>query len=268
MSLFNVNDIAITDLELVSVYKMNGDFWFEIDELQNLNIANTEEKEDIVGKKGRKLNSLKRNKAVVVTGTNGILSGGLFEVQTGGKLEEKPDAIVEWGESLVITDDKSNTRFKAVGTAGAEIKALFIKNSNGSLGTELTQGAAVGDGIFTYTPATKLLTFEADELTDGTEIYVKYKRAIQGTVLENLSDVSSEKGIMYIDAFGEDKCNNVYRIQFYIPKADFIGNFEIGMGDAQTVHNFEAESLATACGLGGSALWTYTIFGVNAPDAV
>lgn len=70
----------------------------------------------------------------------------------------------------------------------------------------------------------------------------------------------------YIDALGEDKCANVYHIQFYIPKADFSGEFSFEMGDNQTVHSFEAEALAGACGAAGS-LWTYTIFGANAEDA-
>ena len=84
--------------------------------------------------------------------------------------------------------------------------------------------------------------------------------------------------MLYIDAFGEDKCNNVYRIQFYIPKADFSGNFDITLGDSQTVHSFEAESLAGAGGTAcrqksgvstgvASTLWTYTVFGANADDA-
>ena len=51
----------------------------------------------------------------------------------------------------------------------------------------------------------------------------------------------------------------MYRIQFYIPKADFNGEFSFEMGDNQTVHAFEAESLSGACGTSG-ALWTYTIF--------
>ncbi len=42
--------------------------------------------------------------------------------------------------------------------------------------------------------------------------------------------------------------------------------FSFEMGENQTVHAFEAESLAGACGTDG-ALWTYTIFGANAEDA-
>lgn len=118
--------------------------------------------------------------------------------------------------------------------------------------------------MFTYAPATKALAFHTD-VVDGTEIVVYYKRKIQADVLENESDNYSGKCALFIDALAEDKCSNVYRIQFYIPKADFSGEFSFEMGDNQTVHAFEAEALAGACGAGG-ALWTYTIFGANAAD--
>ena len=103
----------------------------------------------------------------------------------------------------------------------------------------------------------------------GTEIVVYYLRKIQADVLTNMSDTYSGKCSLYVDAFAEDKCANVYRIQFYIPKADFNGDFSIEMGDNQAVHAFEAESLSGACGNAGaaSALWTYTVFGVDTDDA-
>lgn len=52
-------------------------------------------------------------------------------------------------------------------------------------------------------------------------------------------------------------------VQFDIPRADFSGDFDLAMGDNQTVHAFEAESLAGSCGNGG-ALWNYTVFGTVA----
>lgn len=134
-----------------------------------------------------------------------------------------------------------------------------------SLSQELTQASAAAAGKFAYAPASKAITFHTD-VADGTEVVVYYKRRIKADVLNNESDVYSEKCTLYVDALGEDKCGNVYRIQFFIPKADFSGEFSLEMGENQTAHAFEAESLAGACGAGGS-LWTYTVFGVNTADA-
>ena len=271
----NINDIAITSLEVISGFDIaTGAYLFTLDELQSASIANSEEKQDITGKRGRKLTSLKKNKSDKVSGTNGIVSGGLLEMQVGNTFENKATEVM-WTDYLTVSKNAATTTYTAVGTAGAEIVDLYVKNSDGTLGKSLTQGSSTGAGVFTYAPGTKALAFYAGttgddaapaDIAEGTEIVVYYKRKIQADTLENMSDLYSKKCALYIDALGEDKCANVYRIQFYIPKADFSGEFSLEMGDNQTVHAFEAEALAGGCGAGAS-LWTYTIFGANAADA-
>lgn len=261
----NINDITITSIETINAFDIiTGAFKFTLDELQNATIAQTQEKTDVTGKQGRKLSSLKKNKAVTISGTNGMLSGGLMEMQVGSAFENKK-TTVKWTDYLTVSSNAATTQFKAVGTTGNEIESVYIKNSNGTLGETLTQGATAASGVFAYDPTTKALTFNDGDIEDGTEIVVFYMRQIQADVLENLSDHYSSKCALYVDAFGEDKCANVYRLQFYIPKADFNGEFSFEMGENQTVHAFEAESMAGACGSNG-ALWTYTIFGANAED--
>lgn len=258
-------DMTITSLETIEAYHLNGAYWFTMDELQDATISQTQEKQDVTGKGGRKLNSLKRNKAVTVSGTNGLISAGLLEVQTGSTFEHKEEAIVDWYDYKTVTSQEAETDFKAIGTSGAEIKALYIKNEDGTLGDLLEQDETPAAGKFKYDPQTKKLTFNED-VEDGTEIAIHYDRAVEGDVLTNQSDVYSEKAKLYINGFCEDKCGNNYRVQFYIPKADFNGDFDLEMGGDQVVHAFEAEALSGSCGLGG-ALWTYTVFGANAADA-
>lgn len=268
--MFNVADITITSLDVITAYSLAGVPRFVLDELQDATIANTQEREDITGKGGRKLNSLKRNKAVTISGTNGLLSGGLMEAQTGSAFEEKTSTPVECSETLVISGGKATTTYKAVGTTGAEIGALYIKTADGRASTKLEQAATASAGKFAYDPSTKELTFSESAYADGQEIVVFYTRNIAASVLNNDSEKYSEKLRLIVDATGEDRCANIYHVQIEIPKADFSGDFDIAMGDSQTVHAFEAESLAGAnCGATASKgyLWTYTVFGANAEDA-
>lgn len=261
----NINDITITSLETITAFDVvTGNYKFTLDELQNASIANTQEQTEITGKGGRKLANLKRNKAVTISGTNGLVSGGLMEVQTGSKFENKTTEVL-WTDYLTVASAAATTSWKAVGTEGAEIEALYVRNSDGTLGDVLEQSDAVSAGKFTYDPQTKALKFHTD-IADGSEVVVYYKRRITADVIDNNSDSYSGKCALYIDALAEDKCANVYRVQFYVPKADFSGEFSIELGDNQAVHAFEAESLAGACGA-GATLWTYTIFGVNTADA-
>lgn len=265
----NVNDITITSLETIDAFDIvTGSYLFTLDELQSATISQSEEKTDITGKQGRKLSSLKKNKSITVSGNNGLVSGGLLEVQTGSTFENK-DTEVMWTDYLIVSSNNATTTYKAVGTAGNEIESVYVKNADGTLGKTLTQDTSAGSGKFAYNPTSKAITFSSGDVENGAEIVVYYKRKIKADVLNNMSDTYAKKCALYVNAVGEDKCSNVYRIQFYIPKADFNGEFSIEMGENQTVHAFEAESLAGAgCGYHNQSgqLFTYTVFGADAKD--
>lgn len=258
-----INDITITSLETITAFNITtGNYMFTLDELQDASIGQTQETADITGRGGRLLNTLKKSKAVTISGTNGLISGGLLELQTGASFENKATNIF-WTDYLTVTSNQAETKYKAVGTTGAEIDALYIKNADGTLGQKLTQAASAASGKFTYAPATKALTFSS--VADGTEIVVMYKRKITADVLENDSSTFSGKCTLYVDCLAEDKCGTVYRVQFYIPKADFNGEWTIDMGGDQTVHAFEANALSGGCA-GSTAFFTYTVFGADTAD--
>lgn len=264
---FTISDLAITSIETVTGFDVvTGDYMWTLDELQNVSIAQSEEKTDITGKQGRKITSLKRNKTITLSGANGMLSSGMFESQTGSAFENK-QVEVNWNEDLVVNEGKATTSFKAVGTAGAEIKKVIVKNADGTINSTLVQDASAAPGKFAYNPNTKELSFHTD-VEDGTEIKAVYDRKIMADTLVNYSDKYSGKVHAYVDAMAEDKCGNVFRVQIEIPKGDFNGEITWEMGENQTVHNFEIEALAGACGNASksTALFTYTIFGANTAD--
>ena len=263
----NTNDITVTSLETITAFDpTSGDFLWVLDELQDATIANEEETTDITGKQGRLLNTLKRNKSVTISGNNGLLSGGLMATQTGGTFETRNSTEIMWTDYLTVESNKATTSFIATGDPGAEIQDLYLKNADNTIGETLTQDTTAGEGKFAYDPQTKQLSF--NNVPNGTAIVVYYKRQIKGDVLDNMSDHYSQKATLYIDAFGEDRCAKVFRIQFYVPVADFSGTFDIQMGDEQAVHAFEARSLSSSCSTAGAAkLWTYTIFGEDEEDA-
>ena len=258
-------DLIITSLETINAFDITtGDYLFTLDELQSASIAQGQEKVDITGKQGRKLSSMKRNKTMTISGANGMLSTGLVELQTGGKFETKNYEVM-WTDFLTVDADHSaTTKYKGIGTAGAEIVELYVLETVGTIRESLTQGSTAAAGVFTYAPATKKLQFHTD-VAEGTNIAVYYKRKISANVLSNESDKYSGKCELYVDCIGEDKCANQYHVQFHIPKADFNGEFSLDFGDDQSVHSFEAEGLSGACGA-GSVYWDMIVFGENAAD--
>jgi hypothetical protein len=266
--MFDVNDLVYTSIETIMGFKGN-DWKFTLDELQSASIANTQEKTPIVGKMGRKLSNIKKNKAVTITGANGVLSGGLLETEVGSNAVTGGNSKIRVPDFLTVsvanTITTAVTTHTAVGTAGAEIKKVYVKNSDGTIEKTLTQNTSLVEGKFTYTVSTKTITFYTGDVSDGDEIVVYYDRNIAATVLSNYSDKYSDKVTLFIDVLAEDKCHNVYHVQYYVPTADFSGNFNIDVGENQTVQNFEAESLASNCG-GSTKYWDMIIFGVNPAD--
>lgn len=266
-----ITDLAITSLETITVFDTNGDYLFTLDELQNATLNQGQEKVDITGKQGRKITSLKRNKTVTVSGTNGLVSTGLLEMQTGGEFVDG-EGLVLWPDEITATAAGTtiNTTYTPVGAAGAEIIALYKKDENGVLGKKYEQGKTDGEGDALaadgFTFADGVITL-GESVEKDAEFVAYYNRKIaQALTLENISDKYSKKGKVYIDAMAEDKCANVYRVQYFIPKADFNGEFEQTLGDDQTVHAFEIEALAGGCD-GVNGFFTLTIIGENAEDA-
>ena len=260
-----IPDIALTSIETINAFDIStGAYLFTMDELQNVTISQGQETSDITGKHGRKLSTLKRNKTVTISGTNGVISGGLLEQQTGGKFN-KTAASVMWVDYLTVNSNAATTTYKAQGNQGNEIEAVYVKADDGTIARKLEQSNNTSAGHFTYDPSTRALAFSSGDVSDGTEILVYYLRKISAEVLENDDDFFSKKCELYIDAMAEDKCANTYHVQIHVSKADFSGEFSLEIGDNQTVHSFECEALAGACGSNGN-LWTFTVFGENDPD--
>lgn len=254
-----IGGYTITSLETITKYDLQtGAFCFLMDELQNATISNTEEKQDITGKGGRKISSLKKNKAATVSGSSGLIVNGLLEEQTGGTFADG-EVTVRYPDYVKVAGGKASTSYTAVGTVGNEIGELYIHNSDGTLGAKFTQDATAGEGKFAYDPSTKEITFADGAVKDGDQLFMSYNRTATGSSLKNMSDKFSQKGEYFIDCLGEDKCGKVFYIQIHIPKGDMSGTFDITLGDNQAVHNFEIEALAGACGQDGE-LWSYTVF--------
>ncbi|MDE7239276.1 MAG: hypothetical protein K2N41_06135, partial [Lachnospiraceae bacterium] len=84
----DVSKLIITEVAQITAFNNAGELEFIMDEVQDGSIQNSQEKSDITGRNGRKIASLKKNKAVTVSATNGVLVGGALAAQTGTEVEQ------------------------------------------------------------------------------------------------------------------------------------------------------------------------------------
>ena len=247
-----INGFTITSLEKIHGYdRVDKTCAFLLDELRSATISATEDTTDITGKGDRVLKQIKKNKGVTVSGESALISGGLLAAQTGSE-QETGTVTVRMTEVVTVANTTSITTSEtAKGTAGKEILDLRIVTDNGGLSPiKYTQAATDADAThFTYNPSTKTLTLPTDStnIKVGTKIAVFYDFDTEGSSVKDMSDVFGKTLYLVIDALATDVCDNEYKCQFVIPRAQFSGEFEIEMGGDQTIQNFEATTLVDTC---------------------
>lgn len=255
----DVSKLIITEVAQITAFNNAGELEFIMDEVQNGSIQNSQEKSDITGRNGRKIASLKKNKAVTISATNGVLVGGALAAQTGTEIEQGTFKV-RITDVLTIASNKATTSKTAVGATGAEIGTIYIKNANGSLGTKLEQDASASTGKFAYNPSDNSIT--TDGLADGTEIVAFYDVEVESAKISNDSEKYSKVLKLYVDVSLVDSCDVEYFGQIIIQRADVSGEFELSLGGDNFAHAFEAESLAGGC-TGSTNLWDLIVYGVN-----
>lgn len=261
MSTINTEKLSITSVELIHGYNLAGECEFILDEVQSATVSNTEEKVNITGKGGRVLGSLKKNKAVKVTGSNGLICGGMMAAQTGGEvINSETKMIVRATEILAVASTTATLTSTPVKTESVKV---YIKNKNGTLGTALKAAAAETPAAGEYKLADKTITVAADAA--GSELVCFYDREVTAAKISNASDSYSKTLSVYMDCLASDPCGELYRVQFVFPRADFTGNFDLAIGENPAVHSFEFESVAGGCG-GRANLWDCIIFGDGADE--
>lgn len=259
MSIVTIDGWTLTQIDVIAGLR-NNYAMFELDEIQNFTLNNTEEQKDITGKGGTVLNTQKTNKAVSGSGTNGLLSGGLMSVQTGSD-ETNNNIVIKYFENAVDVEenDKFTLAKTPVGTVGAEVPYIIVEKANG---TKIKLEQASSDGEGKYTVSGKTVTFHTGEVVKGDKITAYYDAKIpDGSAVQivNTGDKFSGEVELVVTGLAKNNCGTEAEFQLIIYRADFVGNWDLEIGDNQTVHKFEFKSLKNACSK-SKAFWSFTIF--------
>lgn len=163
-----------------------------LDDLKTSTWSNNGETVYTQGGKGNpKIIGFGHSKESMLECGSAVISDGLLGVQSGSDVTTETNATaVQYQEVLTVTSDAATSTYTATGTAGEEIGYVYVVNSDGSLGAQLTQAGAVAAGEFTYTAGTKAFAFDTAELADGTKIMVFYYPTVASA--KRVQNVTSE----------------------------------------------------------------------------
>ena len=259
----NIDKFTITSYDQLTGFdRANGSLELILDELSYFSLAQEEEKTDITGRGGRTIGSLKKNKKVTGSGTNGMLSGGAIAAMTGSDVENG-EYVIRYTDTITVQANGGTTTETAIGTAGNEIGTIYVRDTNNAYvsgGKKLVQtGATPAAGEFSYDPANKTITFFAGDVPDGTEVIAFYDTKVTGKKVANDSDKYSKTLQVFVDVTCEDGCDNAFHGQFIINRADFSGTFNIQGGADPATQSFEFTSLPDLC-TGNNQLWDFVVF--------
>ena len=97
----NIDKFTITSYDQITGFdRTNGSLDMILDELSDFKLSQEEEKTDITGKAGQTISSLKKNKKVTGSGTNGMLSGGALAAMLGAEIEDGDGKGIKQAVSL------------------------------------------------------------------------------------------------------------------------------------------------------------------------
>ena len=259
----NMDKFTITSYDQLTGFdRANGSLDMILDEISDFTLSHEEEKTDITGRGGRIIGSLKKNKKVTGSGTNGMLSGGALAAMTGTPIEEG-EYTIRYTDAITVSSNTGVTSETAVGTAGNEIGTIYVRDANKAYisgGRKLTQTSGIPSaGEFSYNPETKTVTFFNGDIADGTEVIAFYDAKVTGKKASNDADHYSKTLSVFIDCTLTDSCDNIFHGQFIIPRADFSGTFDIAGGSEPSTLGFEFTSQPDLC-TGKKSLWDFIVF--------
>lgn len=238
---------------------LTGDLLLDLKKLKESVFTNGQETVYLTGGRANAQQaSFDHSKTAMISGSNATIDEGLVQAQLGKLIDTLTDTTeIEYEEILTVKDDEAITKYVAQGDAGEEIKVLRVISTN----EDLVQDATVSAGKFTYTPATKLLTFNTAELADGTKIKViYYPKAASAKKITNSTQEFSKTLRLVADVLLKDACTDqLVRGQIVAEKGKISGEFEwnVSADGEPAVHNFEATFLE---GCENDNLWDMYIF--------
>lgn len=125
----NADKLIITEIDQITCFNNANELEFIMDEVQEGSVNNTQDKEDITGRGGRKIGSLKKNKGVTISATSGVVVAGALAAQTGTDVEHGTFKVRKT-EIVSVENNKATITGTPVGSAGSEIGYVYIKEKN------------------------------------------------------------------------------------------------------------------------------------------
>lgn len=230
----------------------------------NLTFANGQEQTDVTAG-GVKIAQLDYGKTATLTGESPLINDTILALQSGTTIETVMNTSnIAIPDTITITSDAGIAKYGGTGSVNSEIKFAYLLDSKGSPIKTFTQDAVASTGKFSYSAATRELTFNTGEVPDGSKILIyTYPVVSEAKLITNDSNKFSKSARILVDIQVADVCDesNEYLMRVVFENGKFSGTYEWAIdGQNPAVQSFEVSSMLPC---GDSKLWDAYIFDMD-----
>lgn len=261
----NSNKYIIQNIERITAFDLTtGVCDFIVDDLQEAQLSVSSEIVYAEGKNGVKIGSADRNKESSFTATNGSIVDGVLAAQLGTDVEKGTFTVPNYMDILETSDGSTaTTTYTAIGKTGEEIKYIYKRNTDGTLGEKYTIASEANSTQFAYNPGTKKITLPTGVFEAGDEIVTFYDIKVENAKrIANQEDKFSKTDKVIFDVFAKDICTEKsYYATIIFYKGKISGTFDLQFGNDPSTQNLEITALSGGCNKGASKLlWDMIIW--------
>ncbi len=184
---------------------------FMLPEVEDFEVAiEVANQTDVTDSTGATVAQLERGKTATFSGNASFVNFGLMAAQAGKDMivgSASAKVTTPFFEELVADTGEATLTNAAVGTAGAEVGAIYELNADGSLGAKYAQSSAASATSFAYDAETKKISLPTG-MADGTKIVVWYDYESETTIeIDNDGDKFAGVYAIQADILCKDICN-------------------------------------------------------------
>ena len=267
-TILKITDQIIKSVDKFTFYDLvDGSIMAMINQLNNVNLNQTQDTTWYLGKQGVRLAGFDTNKNLEVTAQNGFIDLATMGLQTGADIIVYDGATnfieAPYIDELTTADGlKAKTTYAGYSNVvGAEIEFIYKLHGSGVAGAaRFKQGAVASASEFAYDPLTKEITLPLSVFESGEVLLAQYKYKALGTSISSDTEHFSKSAKVVIDVTTTDICTDTLtHSQFVLPKAKIDGTFSIAMGDSPAVHNITLSATPSVCFGASKNLFTYQL---------
>lgn len=238
----NINNLLIDKVKEATMFNADGSVRWAAQDVASPKISVTAETKEKLDAMENVVSKLFKGKKADISFDSSFFSMDMLAAQSGTDVvEATSDAKIKMSfrEEITVGKDSGgdvNTTITLdktpVGTSGAEVKYIYIRNNDRSLGKRYGVASSASASAFSISGSTITLPTDSDTIKADTIVVVYYDAEVSaGSKVTNTSSANTDAGLFRMYVQMKDICNEELKYSAIIefPSAQISPETELGV---------------------------------------